>query len=229
MTAGLPLTVTAAEMARTAGIDPKTFRAALRRANPKWHAHHEKWEVPFGSAEHHDMGEVLASLTLSEKRAPTSLPRPRSLQSTPRGNSDEAWIIGLCDEVLGEPAIRQHRFPFLTGDPGATGRRSLLPVDAYYPARKLVNEFHEIQHSQPVAHFDKRQTVSGVSRGDQRRRYDERRRTLLPKHGIALIIFDYSEFERTPAGRLRRTDRDRDVIDQRLRRFIHGSNGDPAN
>lgn len=224
MTAGPALTVTAAEMARTAGIDPKTFRAALRRANLKWHSHYEKWEVPFGSAEHHDMSEVLASLTLSEKRAPTSYPRPRSLQSTPRENSDEAWIIGFCDEVLGEPAIRQHCFPFLMGDRGATGRRSLLPVDAFYTTRKLVIEFHEIQHSQPVAHFDKRQTVSGVSRAEQRRRYDEVRRKVLPQHGIDIVIFDYSEFEHTRAGRLRRTSRDRQIITERLRCYI-----DPRN
>lgn len=215
--AGLPRTVTAAEIARAAGIDPKTFRAALRRANLNWHAQYEKWEVPLGSAEHRDMSDVLASLTLSEKPAPTSLPRTRSLQTAPRGSSDEAWIIGLCDEVLGEQAIRQHRFPFLTGDPGATGRRSLLPVDAFYPTRKLVIEFHEIQHSQPVAHFDKRQTVSGGSRAEQRRRYDEVRRKVLPQHGIDIVIFDYSEFEHTKAGRLRRTSRDRQIIAERLR------------
>ncbi len=119
-----------------------------------------------------------------------------------------------------------YRFPFLTGDPGSTGRRSPLPVDAFYPAQKLVIEFHEIQHSQPVAHFDKRQTVSGVSRAEQRRRYDELRREVLPQYGIDIVIFDYSEFEHTTGGRLRRTARDRAVIDQRLRRFIHGSSGD---
>lgn len=226
MTAGLALTVTAAEMARTAGIDPKTFRAALRRANLKWHAHYEKWEVPFGGAEHHDMSEVLASLTLSEKRARALHPRARSLQSTPREKSDEAWIIGLCDEVLGEPAIRQHRFQFLMGDPGATGRRSLLPVDAFYPTRKLVIEFHEIQHSQPVAHFDKRQTVSGVSRAEQRRRYDELRRKVLPQHGIEIVVFDYSDFEHTTAGRLRRTSRDRQIIAERLRCYTNPRNDD---
>lgn len=224
--ASLPRTVTAAEIARAAGIDPKTFRAALRRANLNWHAHYEKWEVPFGSAEHRDMSDVLASLTLSEKPAPTSLPRTRSLQSAPRGNSDEAWIIGLCDEVLGEQAIRQHRFPFLTGDPGATGRRSLLPVDAFYPARKLVIEFHEIQHSQPVAHFDKRQTVSGVSRGEQRRHYDELRRKVLLQHGIDIVVFDYSEFEHTTGGRLRRTSRDRQIIAERLRCYTNPKNDD---
>lgn len=224
--ASLPRMVTAAEIARAAGIDPKTFRAALRRAKLNWHAHYEKWEVPFGSAEHRDMSDVLASLTLSEKPAPTSLPRTGSLQTAPRGNSDEAWIIGLCDEVLGEQAIRQHRFPFLTGDPGATGRRSPLPVDAFYPARKLVIEFHEIQHSQPVAHFDKRQTVSGVSRAEQRRRYDELRRTVLPQHGIDIVIFDYSEFEHTTAGRLQRTSRDRQIVAERLRCYATPRNDD---
>ncbi len=224
--ASLPRTVTAAELARAAGIDPKTFRAALRRANLNWHAHYEKWEVPFGSAEHSDMSDVLASLTLSEKPAPTSLPRTRSLQTAPRGNSDEAWIIGLCDEVLREQAIRQHRFPFLTGDPGSTGRRSPLPVDAFYPARKLVIEFHEIQHSKPVAHFDKRQTVSGLSRAQQRRRYDELRRTVLPQHGIDIVIFDYSEFEHTTGGRLRRTSRDRQIIAERLHCYTNPRNDD---
>lgn len=227
MSAGsLPRTVTAAEIARAAGIDPKTFRAALRRAKLNWHAHYEKWEVPFGSAEHRDMSDVLASLTLSEKPAPPSLPRTRSLHSAPRRNSDEAWIIGLCDEVLGEHAIRQHRFPFLTGDPGSTGSRSPLSVDAFYPTRKLVIEFHEIQHSQPVAHFDKRQTVSGVSRAEQRRRYDELRRTVLPQHGIDIVIFDYSEFEHTTAGRLRRTSRDRQIIAERLRCYATPRNDD---
>lgn len=226
MTPGLPLTVTAAEMARNAGIDPKTFRAALRRANLKWHAYYEKWEVPFGSAEHRDMSDVLASLTQSERPATRSLPGTRSVQSGSRGSSDEAWIIGLCDEVLGEQAIRQHRFSFLTGDPSATGRRSLLPVDAFYPARKLVIEFHEIQHSQPVAHFDKRQTVSGVSRAQQRRRYDELRHKVLPQHGIEIVVFDYSEFEHTTAGRLRRTSRDRQIIAERLRCYTSPRNDD---
>lgn len=224
-----PRTVTAAEIARLAGIDPKTFRAALRRANLKWHAHYDKWVVPFGSDEHHEMNGVLASLTQSQKPTHTSHLGRQANQSAPRRDSDEALIIGICDEVLGEQSLRQHRFAFLTGDPGPIGRRSRLPVDAFYPARRLVIEYHEIQHSQSVPHFDKRQTISRVSRGNQRRRYDERRRALLPQHGIDIVIFDYSEFEHTPAGRLRRNSRVRDVIEQRLRRFAHVSNDDQAN
>jgi len=216
-----PRTVTAAEIARSVDIGPKTFREALRRANLRWHAHYEKWEVPFGSDEHHEMIAVLASLTQSQKPTRTSHLGRQPNQSAPRGDSDEAWIIGICDEVLGEQSLRQHRFAFLTGDPGPAGRRSRLPVDAFYPECRLVIEFHEIQHSQAVPHFDKRQAVSGLSRGEQRRRYDERRRSLLPEHGINIVIFDYSEFEHTPAGRLLRTSRDRDVIEQRLRSYTH--------
>jgi hypothetical protein len=41
---------------------------------------------------------------------------------------DEAYIIDLCDRVLGRKAVRQHPFDFLRGDPGRP-----LRVDAYYP------------------------------------------------------------------------------------------------
>ena len=72
-----PRTVTAAEIARSVDIGPKTFREALRRANLRWHAHYEKWEVPFGSDEHHEMIAVLASLTQSQK--PTVSVRARGV------------------------------------------------------------------------------------------------------------------------------------------------------
>jgi hypothetical protein len=93
----------------------------------------------------------------------------------PRAASDEAYVLSLCDEILGERGQRQHRFVWLRGDPGATGRRASLPVDAFYPSHALVVEYHERQHDAAVGLFDRRQMVSGVSRGEQRRRYDERR------------------------------------------------------
>ncbi len=37
-------------------------------------------------------------------------------------------------------------------------------------------------------------TISGVHRGEQRKIYDERRRDILPKNGITLIEFSYSDF-----------------------------------
>ena len=53
---------TAADMARLRGIDPKRFRAALRRVGLPWHSHDGRWEVRVGSPEHCDLVRVLATL-----------------------------------------------------------------------------------------------------------------------------------------------------------------------
>ena len=80
-------------------------------------------------------------------------------------------------------------------------------------------EYRERQHSKHVPFFDDLPTLSGVSRGEQRRRYDGYRRTLLPRHGYKLVVFDYSNFRCTGAGRLLRTEQDRTIIAARLRRY----------
>lgn len=130
-------------------------------------------------------------------------------------HNDEAYIIDLCDEILKIKGSRQHRFDFLRGDSG-----SKLPVDAYYPTLNLVVEYYERQHSEAVPHFDKRMTVSGISRGEQRKLYDERRRVELPKNGIDLIIFDYTEFQHTTGKRLlRRKSKDLVIIANKLKHF----------
>ncbi|WP_313545648.1 hypothetical protein [Leifsonia aquatica] len=72
-------------------------------------------------------------------------------------------------------------------------------MDAYWEPLDLVVEFHERQHSQAVPHFDKLDviTVSGVPRGGpngQRRRYDLRRETLIPEHGLHLVIISITAF-----------------------------------
>ena len=116
-----------------------------------------------------------------------------------RKNSDEHYVIDLCDEVLGLKASRQHTFDFLRGD-GNPGRK--LPVDAYYPELKLVVEYKERQHTESVAFFNKKTTVSGVSRNEQRRIYDKRRRDILPTHGIQLIEISYTDLKHNSRKRL---------------------------
>lgn len=80
------------------------------------------------------------------------------------------------------------------GCPGTRRRRPVVPSYfqsiGYWPGLKLVVEFYERQHSEPVPFFDKpdRVTVSGVPRGQQRAIYDERRRERIPQQGIALVI-----------------------------------------
>ena len=87
-----------------------------------------------------------------------------------REGGDEAYVMDLCDSVLGETGIRQHRFDWLVGDPGKNGQRTKLPVDGYWPGAGIVVEYRERQHDQSTPHFDKVQvlTVSGVHRGLQR-------------------------------------------------------------
>ncbi|MEX0172184.1 hypothetical protein [Streptomyces sp. LMG1-1-1.1] len=123
-----------------------------------------------------------------------------------RDDSDEAYVVGLCGEILGEVALTQHKFDWLLGDPGAGGRQARLPVDAYWPGHRLVVEYRELQHDQPMPHFDKpdRMTVSGVHRGEQRALYDARRDSEIPAHGLRLVVIRPADLNADNRGRLRR-------------------------
>lgn len=115
-------------------------------------------------------------------------------------------MVGLCERILGESALTQHRFDWLLGDPGASGRRAGLPVDAYRPGHRLVVEYRELQHDQPMPHFDKpdKLTVSGVHRGEQRALYDTRRDTEIPAQGLRLVVIRPADLDADGRGRLRR-------------------------
>ena len=121
-------------------------------------------------------------------------------------------MLDLCDQVIGAVGLRQHRFDFLRGDPGKRGMCRRLPVDAYYPDHRLVIEYRERQHSEAVAIMDRRMTVSGCTRGEQRSRYDERRRVVLREQGIRLVELDYSMFSHDRAKRLLRVPTDATVV-----------------
>ncbi|MCB1899963.1 hypothetical protein [Cognatazoarcus halotolerans] len=139
---------------------------------------------------------------------------------------DEIYILNLCDAILRSRSERQCRFSFLVGD---TGRR--LPVDAYYPHLRLVIEYHERQHSVAVPFFDNKATVSGVPRGVQRAIYDQRRREVLPQHGLQLIEFSVAEFICKGRRLKRREGEDLQVIRQKLQPFIaqQGASSDRQN
>jgi hypothetical protein len=85
-------------------------------------------------------------------------------------------------------------------------------VDALYERHRLVIEYRERQHEESIAFFDKphRMTISGVQRGEQRRRYDALRETLVPTRDLRLLIVTPADLEANSRGRLRR-DRPRDV------------------
>jgi hypothetical protein len=60
---------------------------------------------------------------------------PRGAIADPLGreNSDEVYVLALCDSVLDEIGLRQHEFDWLRGDASETGRQVRLPVDGYWP------------------------------------------------------------------------------------------------
>ena len=134
-----------------------------------------------------------------------------------RKNSDEQYVVDLCNEAIGTQGEQQYRFPFLLGDSGTP-----LPVDVYYKELNLVVEYYERQHTEAVKLFDRRMTVSGVSRGEQRKIYDERRRTELPKHGIKLVIISYTDF-----GTTKKLVRDHNADLQVVKRILR-QNGIPT-
>jgi hypothetical protein len=197
------------ELAKTLGISGKTLRGWLRRTFPR--PDNQKgsaWVLP---AEH--VSAALRQWSTGSSSKVVGATADFKPRNTSRADSDEAYVINLCDDILGERASRQHRFPWLCGDPCSDGTGRCLPVDAYYQRHRLVVEYRERQHSEPVAFFDKRQTVSGVGRGEQRRIYDRRREQEIPKHGLHLLVIHVGDLEATARGRLRRNvEHDRRVL-----------------
>ena len=210
--------ITAVDMAVASGIDPKRFRAALRAASLGWHPHNGRWEVVQGSDQHQDMERVMARLCGGGSNLRSAIKAAHDVSRT--AIRDEHYVLDLCDVILGLKAVRQHCFPFLTGDPDWRGCRKPLPVDGFYPALGLVVEYHERQHRERVGFFDDKPTVSGVPRGEQRRIYDERRADLLPRHGYSLVVLNVDEFAHDRAKRLLRTPQDQAVVSRRLASFI---------
>lgn len=186
------------------------IRAVLRRLDDK----NELQQIPFVHAE-----RKAANTNWFFQRSSSSIPTQKPIKEKPkkieahksngRKDSDEHYVLDLCDEVLKIQGLRQHRFDFLLGDPNPQGKSAKLPVDSYYPELNLVIEYKEQQHTKPNKHFDKPDlfTVSGVHRGEQRKIYDQRRLDVLPKHGIQVIEISFSDFNYDSKDRiLRRKD-----------------------
>lgn len=75
-------------------------------------------------------------------------------------------MLQPCGRVLGEARLRQYRFDWLLGDPDAEGRQARLPVDAYWPGHRFAVEYREIQHDEPVPHFDRANHVRSTTHAE---------------------------------------------------------------
>jgi hypothetical protein len=141
-----------------------------------------------------------------------------------RKNSDEYYIINLCDELLNERSVRQHTFDFLLGDMHQDGQtRTKLPLDAYYHTLNLVIEYTEKQSHDSTTEDDNsdKMTVSGVKRSEQRKIYNIRKREVLRKKEINFIEIKYTDFKYDSENKLIRNDVDDiKVLKRILKNFI---------
>jgi hypothetical protein len=79
-----------------------------------------------------------------------------------------------------------------------------------------------------VPFFDKRSTVSGISRSEQRSAYDQRRRDVLPTRGVNLIEFSINEFPHDGSKRLLRdVEEDKRIIFEKLKDYLKKSQCHP--
>lgn len=163
----------------------------------------------------------LAEQGIQKTKKPNSLTvRVENKKTT---DKDEQYVIDLCDKILKQTSLRQHKFDFLLGDKNSNGIQSKLPVDSFYPGLGLVIEYCERQHTERVTFFDKpnKLTVSGVHRGKQREIYDKRRRKVLPKNGIDMVEISYSDLTHDNQKRLTRdSEKDQKAIRKILKRYI---------
>ena len=140
-----------------------------------------------------------------------------------RENSDEFYILDLCDELLKEKASRKHTFSFLLGDKHKKGKiRTKLPLAAFYKDANLVIEFLEKQNK-TEQHLEKLEvlTVSGITRSEQIKKYNKRRRDVLQKKEIHLVEIDYSLFECDNKKNLsREKDKDVRLLNNLLKHYI---------
>jgi len=151
----------------------------------------------------------------------TGIPKGQQRRAA-RGNSDEYYLINLCDDLLKQHASRQHKFGFILGDMHKDEKtRTALPVDAYYKEAKLVLEFLKVEDDTVELGKPGRKTISGVDRAEQRKIYALRKRKGLKSKDIPLIEIDFAAFELDADNKLARNkEADEKVLKALLKDYI---------
>lgn len=131
-------------------------------------------------------------------------------------NSDEYYLVNLCDELLEQKASRKHTFDTIVGSLHKRGKgRTKLPLDAYYEDLKLVIEFFREQVA--IEDLDEAEQARLV----QIKRYDQIKKKAILKRELHLVEINYSTFACDEAGKLvRDLEKDQNILKGMLKAFI---------
>ncbi|MDN3666600.1 hypothetical protein ACFFU1_13855 [Algibacter miyuki] len=131
-------------------------------------------------------------------------------------NSDEFYLVNLCDELLEQKSSRKHTFDTLVGNLHKRGKgRTKLPLDAYYEDLKLVMEFVKTIEEADVE--DEKEQARLL----QIKRYNQLKKKAILKKGLRLMEINYSIFECDDSGKLvRNTEADILVLKEKLKDFL---------
>ncbi|MFT4900710.1 MAG: hypothetical protein ACI9U0_002517 [Flavobacteriales bacterium] len=139
-------------------------------------------------------------------------------------NSDDTYLIELCDQLLKEVSRKQFTFDDLLGDFHKDKiSQTKLPLDAYYTSLNLVIEVVNKKSTPPKKGKDKSQklTVSGVTREEQRKVYQERKSAYLAENNIKLFEINFALFETNDQNKLVRTkDNDEALLKELLKSVL---------
>jgi hypothetical protein len=131
-------------------------------------------------------------------------------------NSDENYLIDLCDELLDKKASRKHTFDTLVGNLHKRGKgRTKLPLDAYYKDLKLVIEF--FKQTSAVSDLDEKEQA----RITQIKYYDELKKEAVLNKSMRYMKINHAQFECAENNKLiRNTENDILVLKEILKDFL---------
>ncbi len=153
----------------------------------------------------------------SQEKQPTK----RQLAKKREEESDSKYILDLCDEALDMKGARQHTFEFLLGDYHKDGlTRTMLILDLYYPKLNLVIELRGKVY-QDTSERESEITVSGVTRAEQRKIYNQRKVDVLAKEEVNYLEIEYYLFQLDSENKIiRNHDADLKVVQEALSEYM---------
>lgn len=204
---GLPLRKILRKLDKVSELSKMPFVHAERRSeNTYWYLVREGKEYA--------PKELISPITNNEKRR-------LDIQ-----NSDETYLINLCDELLEQKASRKHTFETIVGKLHKRGKgRTKLPLDAYYEGLKLVIEFFEKNVSDDDSENSRMIDKKEQERITQRNYYDQLKKEGVLKKKLRLIEINYSMFECNTDDKLvRNIENDKLVLKGLLKDFLEMNN-----